>query len=264
MPFFKIHNMTKKIKVLLLLFCTCTVFIVIISLKPIPQDPAYHQFADQRTIAGIPNFINVITNFPFIVVGLYGLTKVKSSSAPSPIQRIYSVLFVGITLIAFGSGFYHYIPNNNSLVYDRLPMTLVFMAFLSSVIVAWIDVKAGEWLLVPLFLLGAISVIYWHYSELKGNGDLRFYAFIQFFPILIIPLIFVLFRNPENNKGLFLLVWVIVWYLVAKLLETFDSGIYTYTNFISGHSLKHIAAAIATLYMVKFFEAKYTNFNPKI
>jgi hypothetical protein len=112
-------------------------------------------------------------------------------------------------------------------------------------------------LLVPLLLLGTISVIYWHYSELKGNGDLRLYAFIQFFPMLIIPLIFILFKNPENSKGLYLLVWVIGWYIIAKLFEIFDSSIYTYTNVLSGHSLKHIAAAIATFYMVKFFEIKY-------
>jgi hypothetical protein len=138
-------------------------------------------------------------------------------------------------------------------------MTFVFMAFLSSIIAGWINIKAGTRLLVPLLLLGTGSVIYWYYSELKGTGDLRFYAFIQYFPILIIPLVFLLFKNPENNKGLFLLVWVIVWYLAAKLLETLDRSIYTFTNVVSGHSLKHIAAAIATLYIVKFFELKYVN-----
>jgi hypothetical protein len=251
--------MTPKIKVLLLLLCTFIAFIVMIMLKPFPQDPSYHQFADQRTIAGIPNFFNVISNLPFLFIRLYGLKQVKSSIAPSSVKRMYSVLFAGIFLIVLGSGFYHYQPNNNSLVFDRLPMTLVFMAFLSSVIAAWIDVKTGERVLVPLLLFGTISVIYWHFSELKGNGDLRFYAFIQFFPMLIIPLIFLLFRNPENNKGLYLLVWVIGWYIIAKLLEIFDSSIYTYTNVLSGHSLKHIAAAIATLYMVKFFEIKYVS-----
>jgi hypothetical protein len=249
--------MTTKMKVLLLLFCTLSAFILTIMLKPFPQDSAYHHFADQRSIAGLPNFFNVVSNLPFLFVGVYGLTKVKTSIAPSPIKRIYSVLFVGIFLIALGSAFYHYEPDNNSLVFDRLPLTLVFMAFLSSIIAAWIDIKAGARLLVPLLLLGTSSVIYWDYSELQGKGDLRFYAFIQYFPILIITLIFLLFKNPENNKGLFLLVWVIGWYMFAKLLETFDKSIYTFTNVISGHSLKHIAAAIATWYIVKFFEIKY-------
>jgi hypothetical protein len=249
--------MTTKMKVLLLLLCALAAFIVMFILKPVPQDSAYHQFADQRNIAGIPNFFNVLSNLPFLFVGAYGLKKVKSSIAPSPINYMYSVLFLGIFLVSFGSAFYHYRPDNYSLVYDRLPMTLVFMAFLSSIIAGWIDIKAGTRLLVPLLLLGTSSVIYWYYSELKGKGDLRFYAFIQYFPILIISLIFLLFKKPENNKGLFLLVWVIVWYLAAKLLEALDRSIYTFTNVISGHSLKHIAAAIATWYIVKFFELKY-------
>jgi hypothetical protein len=256
--------MTKKTKYLILLSFTLTAIVVTLMLRPIPQDVGYHQFADQRRILNIPNFSNVVSNLPFLFVGVFGVTKLKSSFAPSPIKRMYLILFLSIFLTAFGSAFYHYKPDNNSLVYDRIPMALVFMAFLSSVIASWIDINAGAKLFIPLLLMGISSVIYWNYSELKGHGDLRFYGFVQFFPILIIPLIFVLFRNPENNKSLFLLVWVIVWYLVAKLLETFDSGIYTYTNFISGHSLKHIAAAIATLYMVRFFEAKYTNINPKI
>ena len=87
-------------------------------------------------------------------------------------------------------------------------MTLVFMAFMSSVITAWIDLKVGEWLLMPLLVLGTCSVFYWIYSESKGKSDLRFYAFIQFFPIIIIPSIFLLYKNPENNKGISLLVWV--------------------------------------------------------
>jgi Ceramidase len=246
-----------KIKVLLLLLCTFAAVIVAIILKPIPQDLAYHKFADQRIVAGIPNFFNVISNLPFLIVGAYGLKKVKSSIAAPPIKLIYSVLFVGIFLIAFGSAYYHYRPDNSSLVYDRLPMTWVFMAFLSATMATWIDIKVGVWLLLPFLLLGTSSVIYWNYSELMGYGDLRFYAFIQYFPILIIPLIFLLFNNPENNKGLFLLVWVVGWYIAAKLLETFDKNIYTITNVISGHSLKHIAAALATWYMVTFFEAKY-------
>ena len=252
-----LSSMTIKTKLSFLGFSTLIALIIIIMLKPIPQDLAYHRFADQRNIAGIPNFLNVITNLPFLFVGVYGLFKLKLSAAPAPINRMYAILFAGIFLTGMGSAYYHYAPDNNSLVYDRLPMTLVFMAFLSSVVAAWIDIKAGARLLIPFLLLGTGSVIYWHYTELKGAGDLRFYAFIQFFPMVLIPFIFLLFRDPANNKGLFLLVWVIGWYVTAKLLETFDKGIYTATHFISGHSLKHIAAAVATWYMVKFFERKY-------
>jgi hypothetical protein len=138
-----------------------------------------------------------------------------------------------------------------------MPMTLVFMSFLSATIAAWIDVGTGTRFLVPLVLLGVASVLYWHYTELKGAGDLRLYGFVQFYPMIIIPLIFLWFASPANNKGLYLLIWVIAWYGVAKLFELFDKNIYAATGFISGHSLKHIAAAIATWYIVRFFEKKY-------
>ena len=136
--------MTVKTKVSILGFCTLIGAIIIILLKPVPQDLAYHQFADQRSFAGVHNFFNVISNLPFLFVGLCGLNKLKSSDAPAPVRRMYAVLFVGIFLTGLGSAYYHYAPDNNSLVYDRLPMTWVFMAFLSAVIAAWIDIKAGH------------------------------------------------------------------------------------------------------------------------
>jgi len=42
-------------------------------LPPLKQPQAYHQFADQRTWFGIPNFLNVISNVGFLLVGLVGL-----------------------------------------------------------------------------------------------------------------------------------------------------------------------------------------------
>jgi len=250
--------MIAKIKVIVLIFCTVVAFIILMIIKPVPQDIAYHNFADQRKIFDVPNFLNVISNLPFLLVGLHGIKKLRFSQAASKINRMYAVLFIGILFTGLGSAFYHYAPDNNSLVYDRIPMTLVFMAFLSVIIAAWIDIKAGSTLLGPLLLLGTTSVLYWHYTELNGVGDLRFYAFIQYFPIPLIALIFILFKDTANNKGLSMLVLVIGWYVVAKLLETFDKNIYGATHFISGHSLKHIAAAIATWYIVRFFEKKYT------
>ncbi len=253
--------MRKKDKITILILLTVMSFIIlIIIVKPVSQDTAYHNFADHRKLFNIPNFFNVISNLPFLFVGLNGFQKLRFSQAPPSINRMYVVLFIGILLTALGSTFYHYAPDNNSLVYDRLPMTLVFMAFVSSVITSWIDIKAGKMLLVPLLLLGMGSVLYWHYTELQGAGDLRFYAFIQYFPMLLIPLIFLLFRNPTNNKALPMLGWVMGWYIIAKLLETFDKNIYAATHFISGHSLKHIVAAIATWYIVRFFEMKHTVF----
>ena len=46
-------------------------------LPPIPQDQSYHQFADQRAMLGIPNFWNVVSNFPFIAIGAVGLAAIS-------------------------------------------------------------------------------------------------------------------------------------------------------------------------------------------
>src|ERR1700746_1848008 len=54
---------------------------VLLLLPPIPQDQSYHQFADQRTLLGIPNFWNVVSNLPFLVVGAAGLRRFRDDSA---------------------------------------------------------------------------------------------------------------------------------------------------------------------------------------
>jgi Ceramidase len=249
--------MKRSSKLLLLGLCTLVAVIIAMMLKPLPQSLSYHLFADDRTIAGIPNFFNVVSNIPFLFVGIIGLYKLRKSTASAFINRMYAVMFAGIFLTGLGSSWYHYAPDNNSLVVDRIPMTLVFMAFLAATIAAWINVKVGAGLLIPLLLLGVASVLYWHFTELRNAGDLRLYGFTQFYPMIIVPLIFLLFASPQNNKGLQLLLWVIAWYVAAKLFETFDKNIYTATNFISGHTLKHLAAAMATWYIVNFFEKKY-------
>src|SRR5690242_14748079 len=41
--------------------------------KPIPQNPAYHDFADRRGFLGVENFMDVVSNAPFLIVGLAGL-----------------------------------------------------------------------------------------------------------------------------------------------------------------------------------------------
>jgi ceramidase len=246
------------------LLCILTVIALVsvfVFFSPYPQDPSFHLFADHNTILGIHNFYNVISNIPFVFVGFAGLTLLKTSTAKTSIVVIYAVLFCGIILTGLGSAYYHYRPDNDALVYDRIPMTIVFMAFLSAVIAECINAKAGAALLFPLAITGISSVLWWHHTELIGQGDLRMYGFVQFYPMLAIPAILLIFPSEANNKTWRLLMWVVLWYVIAKVLEHFDKEIYSFTGFISGHSLKHIAAAVATWYMLKLFEKKYIRYT---
>ncbi len=243
-------------KLILLVLLTLAAIAVVFMLKPISQDLAYHDFCDKRTFLGIPSFANVVSNFFFLPVGIVGLLLLKRSIVSKSISLIYFVLFSGILLTAFGSAWYHLAPDNDRLVYDRLPMTIVFMALLSATIGEQIDIRLGVQLLFPFVIAGITSVLWWHYTERAGAGDLRWYVLVQYLPVLLIPLILLLFPSPVAGRAWRALGWVVTWYIIAKLFDRYDCAVYSLTGFVSGHTVKHLAAAIATGYIVKMFRVR--------
>ena len=212
----------------------------------IPQDPAYHNFADGRAVAGIPNFWNVLSNFPFFVVGVIGLISMKRASCKATLPALnasYFMFFVGVFLTGFGSSYYHWSPSNLTLVWDRLPMTISFMAFFAVIVGENISPDTGRRLLWSLLFVGLLSVVYWHITESQGRGDLRLYALVQFLPMLLIPLILLLFRSRFSGS---IYIWsVIGCYVVSKIFEHADQPAYQAIG-IGGHALKHLAAAAGT------------------
>ncbi|TAK64752.1 ceramidase domain-containing protein [Methylobacter sp.] len=222
--------------------------IVMVSIDPIAQDPAYHNFADQRRIFSIANFYNVLSNLPFVIIGIMGIRLValhKAAGGLAELQAMYLTFFIGVLLTGFGSAYYHYQPDNQTLVWDRLPMTIAFMALFSAIIGEYISTRLAWKLFVPLLILGIASVVYWHLTELNGHGDLRAYALVQFLPVLLIPLILWLFDSKLNNDKY---IWGLIGaYAISKLMELFDAQLYSIVGLLSGHSLKHLAAAFGTL-----------------
>jgi hypothetical protein len=220
-------------------------------IEPIPQDPAYHAFADQRTFLWIPNFWNVASNLPFALVGLYGLAARARLRRPELCAE-YLVYCLGTLLVAFGSGYYHVAPSTPALAWDRLPMTIAFMALFALVLRARLPGELAERFaarsLVPLLLVGAASVAYWTVTERVGSGDLRPYVLVQFLPMLLIPALLLLY----DGRGIApRWLWLsLASYVVAKVFELLDLPIYEATRLLSGHSLKHLAAAISALCVV--------------
>jgi hypothetical protein len=235
----------------------------IFCLPPIPQDPSYHAFADDRTMLGVPNFLNVASNLPFLVVGVLGLRVLLRHGAVGPDGPVLErterwpllVLFAGVLLTALGSAYYHLAPDNDRLVWDRLPMTLGFMGLFASLIGERTGVRAGTWLLWPLVWLGFASVLNWHKGELSDSGDLRLYGFVQFYPLLAIPLMMYLFPARYTRSGD--LIVALAWYLLAKVLEldSVDQGLYGMGYVVSGHTLKHLTAALGSYWL--FLMVKY-------
>ena len=109
--------------------------IIVATLRPIPQPQSYHDFADARTMLGIPNAFNVLSNLPFVAVGLWGLCFTAKSSLNSGQRWAYGTLFAGLVLTGIGSGYYHLAPDNQRLIWDRLPMTIAMAGFVSALLV---------------------------------------------------------------------------------------------------------------------------------
>jgi len=211
-------------------------------LPPIPQDQSYHQFADQRTIFGIPNFWNVVSNLPFLAVGAAGLWRFRQDAATV-------VFFLGVFLTGLGSSYYHLNPHDGTLFWDRLPMTLSFAAILALVVGERITARAGVILLWPALAVGVFSLLLWRWT-----GDLRLYFWVQFFPGLAVLSLFVL--APAKYTGTHYWVLAGALYAVAKVLEFTDRAVYSAGTLLSGHPFKHLVAAAACFAMLWYFRTR--------
>ncbi|MET0070957.1 MAG: ceramidase domain-containing protein [Candidatus Thiodiazotropha sp.] len=223
--------------VLLMLFP----LVLLLTLEPIPQDVAYHHFVDAAPFLGVPNFFDVISNLAFLLVGAAGIAFcLNNHSGPS--HSAWLVLFVAVSLVSLGSIYYHWSPSDETLVWDRLPMSIGFMALLTALLSEYIDSRLSN-LLVPLIILGIGSVLYWHFFD-----DLRLYAWVQFFPLLIIPFLMALFRSRFTHQ--WLLLSALALYAVAKGSEAYDGAVFQLTGeAVSGHTIKHLLAA-ASCYVI--------------
>jgi hypothetical protein len=236
--------------------------LVMFLVPPIPQSQTYHLFADTRLMAGVPDALNVLSNLFFLVVGLLGMQLVLSDRGPShpalfvdpPEKWPYFVFFLGVALTTFGSGYYHADPNNARLVWDRLPMTIGFMSLLAAMVDERISVKTGLRWLAPLLIFGVLSVLYWNFTEARGQGDLRPYALVQFGSLALLLLLLALFP-PRYTRGSDFVVSLGI-YALSKGFEALDRPIFEAARLISGHTLKHIADAVSAYWIYRMLKLR--------
>jgi hypothetical protein len=238
------HSLTWRVGILIASAVAAT--IVAFSRPRLPQPPGYLDFVDHRGLAGIPNALNVLSNVAFLVVGLAGLaalrwrrTRLRDARERTP----WVVFFAGVVLTSAGSAWFHLWPTIDSLVWDRLPMAIGFMGLLAALVTERIDPAWGRRLLWPLVGFGLGSVVYWYVTELHGVGDLRPYFLVQFYPLVALPLLLLLFPARYSGSGFYLAA--LGAYLLAKVAEVEDGALYAHGGVVSGHTLKHLLAAAA-------------------
>jgi hypothetical protein len=215
---------------------------VMLSQTPFAQDQDYHNFADKRGLFGIPNFGDVASNLLFFLVGLAGITV----CVDKPLGRLESawfVTFAGIALVGVASSYYHWTPNDYTLVWDRMSLTIGFTGLFIAILGEYISEKFRLFL-VPAVLLGVASVLYWNWFQ-----DLRFYYWIQMVPLIMLPFVMLLYPAKFTHQSL--LLTGAVWYGLAKLAELGDRLIFSSTQgLISGHTIKHILAGVGCFFIL--------------
>jgi len=250
-------------RVLMLWLAIAAITIGVFLVPPISQSENYHHFVDTRTFGGLQNAFDVASNAFFLIVGLLGMHFILGdlSAAPSaqrfldPRERWpYLLFFVGVALTAFGSAYYHSHPDDARLVWDRLPMTLGFMSLLAATLSERINVKTGTRLLVPLLIFGIASVLYWNVTLAHGAGDLRPYVLAQFGSLLVLLLLVALFP-PSYTRGADLIASLLI-YALAKVLEAADRPIFKLGGIVSGHTLKHVTAAVSAYWILRMLKLR--------
>jgi hypothetical protein len=214
--------------------------VLLLAGNPIAQDVRLHTYADQRAFLGVPNFWDVASNLAFLAVGFAGLC---TRAARNGASRSWLVAFLGTALLCFGSAYYHWAPDSERLVWDRLPMTLAFMGVFVALLSEHLGERLERVLLAPALIAGVASVLWWHYTD-----DLRFYIWVQLSPFLAV--LVALFAFPARYTHRAYLLHGLALYSLAKISEGYDGEIYSLTaHALSGHTLKHLLAAGAVLFV---------------
>jgi hypothetical protein len=219
---------------------------------PAADVETYFEFIDRREMLGIPNALDVLSNLAFLVVGLMALRWMKRPDPSLPLEHYrLGFLLVGATLLtAVGSGYFHWNPNPETLFWDRLPMTLAFSGVTALVIVDRIDRALGMKIAYALVPLAALTVVGWG----QGWLTLKPYIFVQFGSMIFILFIVAMF--PRGRISNSLLGMTLGFYVLAKVFEVMDIRIYYWTGLISGHSIKHIVAAVALWRLLTYLRVR--------
>jgi hypothetical protein len=118
-------------------------------------------------------------------------------------------------------------------------MSVAFSSIMALIIGDRTKEKYGWWVSYILIPLGVLSVVGWSQAWLS----LRPYLLLQFGSMLAVFAIVCIRRKGKIPNSSILAC--LGFYAGAKVFEVFDLPVYEITGFISGHTIKHVLAAVA-------------------
>jgi hypothetical protein len=217
---------------------------------PIAQPAGYHDFADTRAWFGIPHAADVLSNLPFLLAGAWGLRTAMRLAPGLPARAPWGMFFCAVILTTFGSAFYHWAPDDFGVTIDRLPIAWACSWLALALLAERVDARfARPGARAAAFVLATASVWLWYQGQATGVGDLRVYLLVQFLPVILIPFVVSLYRGGVLTAGDWL--GAIGLYVIAKVLEIYDAPVLHLLGMVSGHTLKHLVAAAAALWLAQ-------------
>jgi hypothetical protein len=227
-------------RTLLLIVAVFLVGAVLQLIYPLAQAAGYHHFADCRAFGPVRNAADVLSNLIILLAGLVNLAWVVKHARQRPVQLSgMAVAAVGLVLTSAGSAYYHFTPSDATLIWDRLPIAIVFAGILAML---WSSVtgRSAGWASTLLLVAGSAgSVLYW-----AESGSLWPYALLQFGGMAGLAGL-TIFRKVDNPSAW---AFVIGWYALAKIFEMYDFQVWLLTgNLFAGHAIKHVTSGFAGL-----------------
>jgi len=215
-------------------------------MHPVIRGPGFHRYADARDWLGIPHVGDVLSNLPFVIVGIVGL--VLSRTVTLVPRGLVQLFFAAVLGIGLGSAAYHVHPMDATLVFDWMPIGIALSWLTALVLADRVDRRLGTIAAFVLPLAAATSVVWWWAGGGTAGGDMRWYVVLQLLFVVLVPVIVVLYPKGALSRTDLLLG--VACFIAARLLHAGDRRILEATG-VSGHALKHLAAGVAAYFVLR-------------
>jgi hypothetical protein len=203
-----------------------------------------HPFVDARSWWGIPNTLDALSNLPMLGVGLWGVGRIHCILPRASLARRPALLaFAGLVLTWAGSTVYHWHPVPATLVLDRLGMAVTFAGVLGWAVAERLHLPWATRFAGCVVVAGAVSA-----ALPVWGGRVMPWAVLQFGGLALVLAHAALTLREGAGRWTCKSPWLALvgCYVLAKWLELQDEQVFIWTRqWISGHTLKHLAAACA-------------------